>query len=191
MTRAFLVNQGLFQLAWPACVVGAAHGIAWTGLLVVGLLVLWQLNRRNRHPLDMRMISICVGLGFVLDSAWIQLGLLEFAMPWPSAELAPLWIILLWIAVALVINHSMAAFKQRLLLLAVAGGIGSPFSYFAGARFGAVEWLAPAWQVVLATGLSWALVLPLLFWLARDRADKPVVPVVAALQEGLVSHETD
>ncbi|MDP0881144.1 DUF2878 family protein, partial [Klebsiella variicola] len=80
----------------------------------------------------------------------------------PSPDFAPLWILLLWVALALVINHSMAAFKQRLLLIGLFGGIGSPMSYLAGARFGAVEWLAPAWAVVLAVGLSWALLLPFL-----------------------------
>ncbi len=187
MTRAFLVNQGLFQLAWPACVIGAAHEIFWTGLLVVGALVIWQLNRCNRHPLDLRMISVCLVLGFTLDTLWIQLGLLEFAMAWPSTQFAPFWILLLWIAVALVINHSMAAFKHRLMLLAVAGGIGSPVSYFAGSRFGAVEWVAPAWQVILATGLSWAIVLPLLFWLARDRRE----PAIKQGPGEVAIHETD
>jgi len=187
VTRAFLINQGLFQLAWPACVIGAAHNIFWTGVVVVGALMIWQLNRTNRHPLDLRMLLVCLGLGFVLDSAWIQLGLLEFAMPWPSSQFAPAWIMLLWISVALVINHSMAAFKHRLWILAVAGGIGSPFSYFAGSRFGAVEWLAPAWQVILATGLSWAIVLPLLFWMAREDKGKPA----GAHHEGIAVNESD
>ncbi len=187
MTRAFLVNQGLFQLAWPACVIGAAHGIYWAGLLVVGALVVWQLNRHNRHPLDFRMLAVCLGLGFVLDTLWIQLGLLEFAMAWPSSQFAPFWIMLLWVSVALVINHSLAAFKHRLWLLAIAGGVGSPFSYFAGSRFGAVEWVAPAWQVILATGLSWAIILPLLFWLARDQTNR----ISSANPDGIVSNETD
>ncbi|MGY6554440.1 MAG: DUF2878 domain-containing protein [Wenzhouxiangella sp.] len=178
MTRAFLINQGLFQLAWPACVIGAAHGILWLGLLVVGLLMAWQLHPNNRHPLDFRLLGICLVLGFALDTAWVQWGLLQYASPWPWAGFAPLWIMLLWIAVALVINHSMAAFKQRLLILAVAGGIGSPLSYYAGSRFGAAEWVAPAWQVILATGLSWMLVLPLLFWLARE-APAPAVQAVS------------
>lgn len=174
MSRAFVINQGLFQLSWPACVIGAAYGLLWTGLLVVGIMVLWQLNRANRHRLDLRMIAVCLALGLVLDTVWIQIGLLSYASPWPWPGVAPLWIMLLWLATALVINHSMRAFKQRLWLLAVAGGIGSPLSYFAGSRFGAVEWLAPAWQVVLATGASWAVILPFLFWLARE-------PIVEAL----------
>ncbi len=173
MSRAFLVNQGLFQLAWPACVIGAAQGWLWTGLLVVGILSLWQLNRSNRHPLDLRMIAICLAIGVVVDTAWVQLGLLSYALAWPIAGAAPLWIMLLWLALALVINHSMSAFKHRLVLVGVLGGIGSPLSYFAGSRFGAVEWTAPVWQVILATGVSWALILPFLFWLAREAELRP------------------
>ena len=176
MTRALLINQGLFQLAWPACVVGAAHGFLGFGLLVVGFMVVWQLHPSNRHPLDFRLLAICLVLGFAVDSAWVQLGLLQYASAWPWPGFAPLWIMLLWIAVALVINHSLAAFKQRLVLLAIAGAISSPLSYYAGSRFGAAEWLAPAWQVILATGLSWALILPVLFWLARETP----APVLAA-----------
>lgn len=168
MNPAFVVNQGLFQLSWPACVIGAAYGWLWGAVVVVGALAVWQLHPANRHPQDFSMVAICLTLGLVLDSAWIQLGLLSFAAPWPWPGIAPAWIMLLWLALALVINHSMALFRQRLLLIAVLGGIGSPMSYYAGSRFGAVEWVAPAWQVVLATGLSWALVLPLLFWIARS-----------------------
>ncbi len=175
MKRDFWVNQGLFQAAWPACVVGAAFDVAWTGWLVVGALAAWQLQTSRRHPLDGRIVAICLAVGLTLDTAWIRLGLLEYAMPWPSPDYAPAWIMLLWLALALVINHSMALFKHRLLLIGLLGGIGSPMSYFAGSRFGAVEWLAPAWQVVLATGLSWALLLPALFWLSR-RSNAPELP---------------
>ncbi len=168
MKRDFWINQGLFQLSWPACVVGAARGVAaWTGPLVVLALVLWQLQPRRRHPNDWRMVFMCLGIGFALDTLWVQAGLVAYAMPWPSEELAPFWILLLWLALAMVFNHSMSVFKGRLLLIGLLAAVGSPMSYYAGARFGAVEWLAPAWQVVLATGLSWALLLPALFWFAR------------------------
>lgn len=168
MTRDALINQVFFQLSWPACVVGAAYSWLWAGYIVVGGMLLWQLTSGRRHRFDVRMLAICLPLGLLMDSAWVQLGLLDFATPWPSVHFAPLWILLLWVALALVINHSLSAFKQRLLLIGVMGGIGSPMSYYAGSRFGAVEWTAPAWQVILATGLSWAIVLPLLFWLARE-----------------------
>jgi len=171
MNRDFWINQGLFQAAWPACVIGAAYGTLWFGLIVVGAMVAWQLHDARRHPTDLRLLLLCLIAGFVLDSLFVQAGILVYATPWPSSGVAPLWIMLLWVALALVINHSMSAFQNRLWLLSILGGIGSPMSYFAGSRFGAVEWAAPAWQVILATGLSWAILLPLLFRHAR-RADQ-------------------
>jgi len=168
MKRDFWINQGLFQISWPACVIGAAYGRLWPGVLVVGLMLVWQLQQTRRHRLDLPMLMICLSLGIALDTVWVQTGLLAYASPWPWSGVAPLWIVLLWVALALVINHSMAVFKSHLIWLALFSGIGSPMSYFAGARFGAVEWLAPAWQVVLAVGLSWAVLMPALFWLARD-----------------------
>ncbi|QKK02141.1 MAG: DUF2878 domain-containing protein [Pseudomonadota bacterium] len=183
MSRAFWMNQGFFQAAWPACVIGAAWGVAgWTGPLVVGAMALWQLQPKRRHDGDLKMVLICLLLGFLIDSIWVRSGLLAYAMPWPSDSFAPFWILLLWVALALVINHSMRLFRHRLRLIAVLGGIGSPMSYWAGARFGAVEWLAPAWQVVLAVGLSWALLLPLLFWLS-DRLDQPSVSGFGAAEK--------
>jgi len=177
MNKAFWINQGLFQVSWPACVAGAAYGWGWPGFLVVGLLAFWQLHPKNRHPTDWTLVWVCLVLGVVLDTLWIQMGLIEYAMPWPSAEFAPAWIMLLWLALALAINHSLQFFKSRLWWAALFGGIGSPMSYYAGSRLGAAEWVAPIWQVALATGLSWAILLPALFWLAKARhANDPPVP---------------
>jgi len=172
MNRDFWINQGFFQAAWPACVIGAAYGKIWIGLVVVGGMAVWQLRSVRRHQLDFTLVAICLGIGFVLDSLFVQLGILDYATAWPWAEFAPIWIMLLWVALALVINHSMRAFQNRLVLLSIFGGIGSPMSYFAGSRFGAVEWLVPAWQVILATGLSWAILLPALFWYAGQSPDE-------------------
>ena len=177
MNKKFWVNHGLFQVAWPACVAGAAYGWGWPGFLVVGALAFWQLHPANRHPLDWTMVWVCLGLGVVLDTLWIQLGLISYAMPWPSPHFAPAWIMLLWLALALAINHSLQFFKTRLIWAAVFGGIGSPVSYYAGSKLGAAEWVAPVWQVALAVGLSWAILLPALFWLGRTRHElDPPVP---------------
>ncbi len=171
MNRNILVNQGLFQLCWPACVIGAAYGLLWPGLVVVGALVAWQLHPAHRHPADLRLIGVAVVLGLILDGLWIRTDLMSYQLSFGDLPLAPAWILLLWIAFALTINHSLALFKKRPLLLGLLVGIFSPISYYAGSRFGAVEWTAPAWQVAAATSLSWALLIPLLFLLADRIAD--------------------
>jgi len=161
--RDFWINQAFFQASWPACVIGAGHGVLWPGLLVVGAFAVWQLSAGRAHPGDARAIAVFVALGAVLDSFWIRAGVVEYALAWPAAGFAPAWLLLLWLALGLTVNHSLSLFRRRWRLFASAAAVGSPMSYAAGAALGAVEWTAPAWLVVVCTGPLWALVVGLAF----------------------------
>ena len=48
-----------------------------------------------------------------------------------------------------------------LMVVAVAGAIGGPLAFFAGASIGAVELVSPA-IALIAIGIGWAVMLPLL-----------------------------
>ena len=165
--REVIINQGLFQGCWFACVLGAAHGLIWPGLLMTVVLAIWQLAPRNRHPADLPVVAVALFIGVIADSAWVALDVLAYATPWPSSDLAPAWILLLWIAFALTLNHSLSFLAERPWLAAVLAGAGSPLSYFAGLNFGAVEWVAPAPVVVAVAAVSWALIVPALFAFTR------------------------
>lgn len=163
---AFWTNQIFFQLAWPACVVGAALGQLWPSLFLVGLFAFWQLSPARRHPADWSTVLMFVACGLILDTLWQQLGVVRYTLPWPVAGMVPIWLLSLWVALALTVNHSLAIFKQRWSLFAVAASVGSPLSYLAASRVGAVEWVAPPWVVILCLGPVWALIVSLLFYLS-------------------------
>ncbi|MDX1626746.1 MAG: DUF2878 domain-containing protein [Wenzhouxiangellaceae bacterium] len=163
MKKDFWINQAFFQASWPACVIGAAYGLLWPGLLVVGAFAAWQLRPGRIHDRDPLAVALFVGTGLVLETIWVQSGLLRYALPWPAPGTAPLWLLLLWLALGLTVNHSLASFRERWRLLALLAVFGSPMSYLAASRFGAVDWLAPWWLVVLAVGPVWGLVVGLLF----------------------------
>ena len=75
-------------------------------------------------------------------------------------------VVLLWAGMALTLNHSLALLQSRLALAALLGGISSPLSYLAAARLGAVTIVSESWVWFVGLGLSWALALPILLWLA-------------------------
>ncbi|HRO88855.1 MAG TPA: DUF2878 family protein, partial [Chiayiivirga sp.] len=52
----------------------------------------------------------------------------------------------------------------------VFGLLGGGFSYWVGARLGAVELHIPAWQYAVGVGLCWAIALPLLIRLTAQLA---------------------
>ncbi len=164
-SRAVLVNGVLFQAAWFACVLGGANNVIWPGVGVVLLLIVSLANAPTlRH--DAQLALLLVPTGWVLDSAWIATGVLDYH----GASVAPAWIVLMWLALGLTINHSMAFFRDRPWLgsLAVLGA--APLSYFAGERLGAVIVPEPARLIIVA--LVWAVLFFCVFSFARVRSKR-------------------
>lgn len=159
MNRANLVNAALFQVAWFACVLGGAAGTSlWGSLTVVALILFSASLRMLRHDLPFVVAGLVAG--FALDTAWIQLGILDYA----GAEVAPLWIVLLWCGLGLTLNHSMQMFAARPLLGGLLAGATAPISYLGGERLGAVAvpdpwamvWVGLVWAAVFWGAFTWA-----------------------------------
>jgi hypothetical protein len=167
MTRFDIHNLIGYQLTWFACIGGAGAGMAWPGPVAVALFAAWHFRSSPSRQADLRLVAACIAVGLVLDTLWVQLGLLRFAAAWPSLELAPVWIMASWVAFALTLNHSFAALGRRPLLAATLGLVGAPLAYRAADRLWQAVELAPGYAAPLAIGIAWAVVLPALGWLAQ------------------------
>ncbi|MGK7297488.1 MAG: DUF2878 domain-containing protein [Candidatus Wenzhouxiangella sp. M2_3B_020] len=161
--RDFWINQGFFQASWPACVIGAANGLTWPAVVLVGAFAAWQLRAGKMHPRDPLAIGLFVFAGLVMGTLWIRTGVVEYANAGPLEGFTPGWLLLLWTALALTVNHSLSWFKERWGLFLLLATFGSPMSYRAAAAFDAVEWTASPWLVVACLGPVWALVVAMLF----------------------------
>lgn len=160
-----------YQLVWFAAVFGAARGRAWAGpaaALVFGAVHLLTSPRRGD---DAWLALLAVVLGIALDGSLSGLGMLHYAAtspPWP-----PLWLLAIWAAFGLTVNHSMALAQRHLGVTAVLGAVGGPLAYRAAAHFGAVAIAEPVWQGLTALALAWGLALPLLAAAARRESRSP------------------
>lgn len=161
-----IVNFAFFQALWFVCILGAANDIVWPGLALLACFAFWQLWPGRRARGDVILVLVCLLVGFALDTLWIRLGLITYNAAVPSAEWAPVWILVLWIALALTLNHCLVWLRRYLWASAVFGAIGSPLSYFAGVRLGAAALPADITLSMLAFGLSWAALMPALFYLS-------------------------
>ncbi len=175
-----ILNVVFFQITWMACVGGAAAGMWWLGPLILLAFCAWQLSVSRHRLADVQLMLIAGVIGMVADTLLVQAGLLRFAAPVPWPQLAPIWIIALWMAFALTLNHSLAALRSRLWLAAAFGLVGGPLAYWiairvwAGAEFSGSPMLA-----LLALALIWAVVTPVLLMLAT-RLSGPLPSTTAA-----------
>lgn len=151
------------QLAWYACVGGAARGIYWAGpvTMLASLVLRLALRKLLGHARIWLYLGVSSLLGFALDTAFLRLGF--FALPTRSAW-SPLWLVALWPSLALCVGEDgeLSWLEGRRWLAAAIGAVFGPLAYASGARMGAVQESTNPARALLLIGATWALVLPVL-----------------------------
>jgi hypothetical protein len=168
---AFWANLLGYQATWFAVIWSAGRGTAWIGMLAcVAFIAVQWLASRTRVG-DGRVLLAALACGLLVDGVAAASGLLQYASPAPGLP-APLWIVLLWGAFAMTMNHSMAWFARHRWLASAFAAIGGPLAYLGAARgFTAVVFPNPAWPALLWLGSAWAIALPVLLHIATRKRD--------------------
>lgn len=169
MSRAMqlnILNFVMFQAGWFACVLGAANGMGWLGIVVVSLLVIIHLAMARRRLAEL-VLLVTVGLmGFLWESIVASQGLLVFTPALSPNNLAPYWMAALWVIFATTLNLSLAWLKYRKFFAAILAAIAGPLAYLAGTRLGALE-IPELMTGMLVLAAGWALLFPLSLLLAE------------------------
>jgi len=162
MSRGWLMGNALWlQAGWWACVLGA--DTPWLLLIVPAGLAVHLFFCPDRSS-ELRALLIVAVAGCLLDSLLGALGVFRFEQ-WPL----PLWLALLWLVLASGLRHSLAWAGRPFWRGALAGMLGGPLAYLAGAPLADVELpLGPVGTGLLLAPL-WALALPLAVRLASWR----------------------
>lgn len=137
-----LINFVAYQVAWFAVLIGVARDFAWAGTALALLIVGVHLALR-RQALELKLVGAAAGIGILVDSTLALTGQVQFASAWPHA-LAPFWMLSLWMAFATTLNHSLRWLMCRPVAAGLAGAVGGPLAYLAGAKLGALTLVAPA-----------------------------------------------
>jgi hypothetical protein len=164
-----LLTLAAFKFTWLSIVFGAVWSRPWLGLLAVGAFAGYEIVVRGRNHL-IAPVLIVAACGFAVDNAYVAAGLLRFRDP--SLALAPVWMALLWVNFALIVEDGLSWLQGRPWLAAVLGGVGGPGAYLAGIKFGLIEFIAPGWVVLGVIGALWAIALPTLVFALGTRVTR-------------------
>ena len=163
----FWANLVGYQLVWFGVVICAARGQPWLSVALAAAFATVQWLVSSQQASDARLLACAVACGILLDGSLAGSGLLQYASPKP-ALLAPAWILALWAAFAMTLNHSMTFLRGRPLLAAAFGAVGGPLAYLGASRgFDAVAFVEPGWPALLGLALGWGLAMPALAVLAH------------------------
>lgn len=136
--------------------------LTYSTLGIIMLVHIYLSHNRQRDTLFMLSVGI---LGTLVDSMLGWAGILGFHGNW----FCPPWLTGLWMVLASTMHYSLSWLNHRLFLGFILGALFGPASYYAGARFGALQLGTDMHTSVLTLSLTWSLILPLLSFLASGR----------------------
>ena len=164
----FWLNLLGYQSAWFIAVGFAARGLAWPGMLAcLGFAsISWWHSPQRRS--DAHLIAAALLCGLSLDGVLTATGWLAYAAPLPALP-APAWIVTLWVAFAMTVQHSLQWLMARPLVAVMFGAVGGPLAYWGASRgFDAVQFNMPM-QATLALALGWGIAMGMFSRIARSR----------------------
>jgi len=161
----YILNFVVFQAAWFSSVYGGAQQMPWLGpvAVLVALLLHFKFARGRREELI--LILSCAVIGASFDSALVALGWVQYSSGMFHDFAAPYWIITMWMLFATTLNVSMRWLRNREALAAACGFFGGPIAYLTGQKLGGII-LVDQVAALLALGIGWAIMMPLLLWLS-------------------------
>ena len=169
-----IANFVVFQAAWFAAVLGAAHQMALWGTMAVVVAFAWHLTVSARPAQEAKLFGLVCVIGFVVETGNALLGFVAYPSGQPVANLAPYWMVALWGLLAIALNVTMRWLKGRYWLAAVLGAVAGPASFVSGVKLGGAQFIAMT-PALLTMACSWAVLMPAVVWLSM-RFDGVAVP---------------
>jgi hypothetical protein len=160
------VNFLLYQIGWFCCVLGAAWHFPWLGMTIALGLVGVHFWLATDRTTQLKLVLAAAGVGFVIDSSQLWLGVFSFPSGTVVDWLPPPWMSVLWVQFATTFHYSMRWLNRRYTLSACFGFAGAPLAFFAGERLGAIEFLAPRLTHYAILAFFWLAAVPLLIYVS-------------------------
>lgn len=150
-----IINFGLFQMVWLACVLGSARGYPWLGTLLLACSLLWHFSQASNKSQEAKWCVVAGLIGAVFDQILLSLNIIQYHNNGWSQSIVPVWIITLWIAFAMTLNVSMRWLRGQYAIALLFGAIGGPLAYLGAEKIGAVTLTSNS---LIALGVGWSIV---------------------------------
>lgn len=158
-------NYIALQIMWLLCVsLGSKGYLLWPSVCFALFLILhFLLSPYKKSDLFLCVLAVLGGVFF--DTLWSYSGLIRYGEN-TIHPIAPIWIVYLWAAFALTLNHSMAWLKKNYILAIVFSALSGPITFFAASKVGDIEFIKlPTASILLA--ITWGIFVPALCYLGN------------------------
>lgn len=152
-----------FKICWILCAFCTQWGQPYLGPIITLLFILIHLIIVNFALIDLKIITLSIICGLIIDSTFSIFGLIGYQGGiLANYNLAPLWILSMWGGFSLTMLYTLDSIRHKYFLSGLLGFIGGPLSYSAGVNIGSLTINTPITYLLLS--ICWGLIIPFLFY---------------------------
>ena len=152
-----------FKICWILCAFCTQWNQPYLGPIITLLFILIHLIVVNFALIDLKIITLSIICGLIIDSTFSIFGLIGYQGGiLANYNLAPLWILSMWGGFSLTMLYTLDSIRHKYFLSGLLGFIGGPLSYSAGVNIGSLTINKPITYLLLS--ICWGLIIPFLFY---------------------------
>ena len=152
-----------FKICWILCAFCTQWDQPYLGPIITLLFILIHLIVVNFALIDLKIITLSIICGLIIDSTFSIFGLIGYQGGiLANYNLAPLWILSMWGGFSLTMLYTLDSIRHKYFLSGLLGFIGGPLSYSAGVNIGSLTINKPITYLLLS--ICWGLIIPFLFY---------------------------
>ena len=153
-----------FKICWILCAFSTKWQQPYLGPIVTFFFILIHLIIVKFNVRDIKIISLAILIGLIIDSLFFQLNLIDYQGGiLANFKIAPLWILSMWGGFVVTLLYTLNSIKNHYIISGLIGAIGGPLSYNAGVKIGSIIINGSLAYIILA--IIWGLIVPFLFYL--------------------------
>ncbi|WP_086933864.1 DUF2878 domain-containing protein [Agarilytica rhodophyticola] len=152
------VNFAFFYLVWVLCVLGQGQFLA-----VIAILITMHFVLSPSKNTDAKVVFMLAGIGITVDILLTLFGVFVF-----NESFFPLWLVILWVAFCLTLNHCFSWLPRvPVFWQAILGAIGGASSYLAGYFLEAVDFTYSILFTGIIVAAVWSTLVPFFCYLIK------------------------
>ncbi|MEJ8851592.1 DUF2878 domain-containing protein [Variovorax rhizosphaerae] len=160
-----LANLVVFQSAWFAAVLGAAHQAPLLGTACVIAAIAWHVGISERPWEELKLVAAACAIGLVVETFIALQGNVSYPSGQPDTRFAPYWMVAMWGLLAIALNVTLRWLRRRWWLTAIIAAVAGPASFASGVRLGGAAFIHTT-PALVTLACIWALAMPALIRLS-------------------------
>ena len=168
-TNSFLIFNGLsFYIYWWVCFIGSSKEQYYYGPALGILYMLIHFFIIKDKYREFKYIFICMISGLIIETLMFKLNFISYkGLLSDKFNIAPLWIVILWMGFGTTIYHSFRWILKKYKLGFFLGAIFTPFFYISADKIGSISFNYSILTSYLILSFVWGFSLLFLIYIAE------------------------